>query len=193
LRNLFPVLVFAFALAAGLFLFPQKTIRFFVWFGRGIVAVVTLALVIACAQEMTGIAVVKGMAPLKDSFVILGNISVMLAGAYPMMACIRKLLFKPLRKAGGYLKVNETAMAGFLATLANNIPMMAMVRDMDDRGKVLNFAFSTCGAFVLGDHLGFCSAVAPDHIPAMICGKMVGGVLAVAVASVLHGAGEMRS
>ena len=193
LWNLLPVLAFALVLAAGLFLFPRKTIRFFVWFGRGVVAVITMALVTACVQEVTGFVVVEGMAPLKDSFLILGNIAVMLAGAYPMMAWIRKILLKPLKKAGGYLGVNETAMAGFLSTLANNVPMMAMVKDMDDRGKVLNFAFATCAAFTLGDHLGFCSAVAPEWILPMVCGKMAGGILAVAVASILPGMGRKKS
>ena len=60
--------------------------------------------------------------------------------------------------------------------------MMAMVKDMDERGKVLNFAFATCAAFTLGDHLGFCSAVAPERIGAMVCGKLAGGVAAVGVA-----------
>ncbi|MCG4748457.1 ethanolamine utilization protein EutH [Enterocloster aldenensis] len=182
LLNLLPVIGAALVLAAGLFWFPDQTIRFFVLFGRGVVVVITLALITAAAQEMTGVTVVKGMAPLKDSFIILGSIAVMLSGAYPMMAVIRRYLKGPLGRAGRYLGVNETAMAGFLSTLANNVPMMAMVKDMDERGKVLNFAFATCAAFTLGDHLGFCSAVAPERIGAMVCGKLAGGVAAVGVA-----------
>ncbi len=83
--------------------------------------------------------------------------------------------------------------AGFLSTLANNVPMMAMVKDMDDRGKVLNFAFATCAAFTLGDHLGYCSAVAPEWILPMVCGKMVGRILAVALAFILPGMGRKKS
>ena len=37
-------------------------------------------------------------------------------------------------------------------------------------------------AFVFGDHLGFTAGFAPEMLPAMIVGKLVGGISAVAVA-----------
>ena len=49
-------------------------------------------------------------------------------------------------------------------------------------GKVVNIAFAVSAAFVFGDHLGFTAGFAPDMLPAMIVGKLVGGVSAVAVA-----------
>ncbi|WP_442913574.1 ethanolamine utilization protein EutH [Lacrimispora sp.] len=46
---------------------------------------------------------------------------------------------------------------------------------------------------VVHDHLGFCSAVAPEWILPMVCGKMAGGILAVAIASILPGMGRKKS
>ena len=57
-----------------------------------------------------------------------------------------------------------------------------MVKDMNQRGKVINIAFAVSAAFVFGDHLGFTAGFAPEMIGAMIVGKLVGGFSAIAVA-----------
>ena len=57
-----------------------------------------------------------------------------------------------------------------------------LVKEMDRRGKVVNVAFAVSAAFVFGDHLGFTAGFAPHMLPALIVGKLVGGVSAVAVA-----------
>ena len=60
-----------------------------------------------------------------------------------------------------------------------------MIRDMNQRGKVVNIAFAVSAAFVFGDHLGFTAGFAPELLPAMIVGKLAGGISAVAVAMLL--------
>ena len=47
------------------------------------------------------------------------------------------------------------------------------------------FAFAVSAAFVVGDHLGFTAGFAPELLPAMILGKLAGGITAVAVALLL--------
>ncbi|VEB56177.1 ethanolamine utilization protein EutH [Salmonella enterica subsp. enterica] len=51
---------------------------------------------------------------------------------------------------GKLLNVNNIAAAGMVATLANNIPMFGMMKQMDTRGKVINCAFAVSAAFALG-------------------------------------------
>ena len=77
------------------------------------------------------------------------------------------------------------AAAGLLATLANSIATFGLVKDMDNRGKVVNMAFAVSAAFVFGDHLGFTAGFSPELLPAVIAGKLAGGVSAVAVALLL--------
>ena len=48
--------------------------------------------------------------------------------------------------------------------------------------KVLNMAFAVSGAFVFGDHLAFTAGYEPAMIPAMIVGKLCGGISAILVA-----------
>ncbi len=47
---------------------------------------------------------------------------------------------------------------------------------------MVNIAFAVSAAFVFGDHLGFTAGFAPEMLPAMIIGKLAGGISAVAVA-----------
>ena len=88
-------------------------------------------------------------------------------------------------KLGPVLGMNDTAAAGMVATLANNIPMFGMLHEMGERGKVINVAFAVSAAFVFGDHLGFTAGFDAAMIAPMIVGKLVGGVTAVGAALLL--------
>lgn len=101
------------------------------------------------------------------------------------MYVITRLLKRPLLSLGKLLGINDTAAAGLVATLANSIAAFETVKDMDDRGKVVNIAFAVPAAFVFGDHLGFTAGFAPELLGAMIVGKLVGGIAAVGVALAL--------
>ena len=126
--------------------------------------------------------VIPGLAPIEDGFLTVGAIAIVLAGAFPLVFVITKLLRKPLLRLGKLLGIGDTAAAGLVATLANSIATFGLVKDMDNRGKVVNIAFAVSAAFVFGDHLGFTAGFAPTMLPAMIIGKLAGGVSAVAVA-----------
>ena len=106
---------------------------------------------------------------------------------YKKVHIITQLLWlkKPLEKGGKLLGINEAAAAGLIASLANAIATFSLIKDMDNRGKVLNIAFAVSAAFVFGDHLGFTAGFAPEYLPAVIVGKLVGGICAVVVALLL--------
>ena len=187
LRNLLPTVVIALLIVVGLWKAENAMIRGFGLFGKGVTAVITLGLGTAILEELTGIVIIPGLAPLEEGFGTVGEIAIVLAGAFPLVAVLTKLLRKPLLKLGRSLGVNDTAAAGLLASLANSIATFGMVKDMDERGKVVNIAFAVSAAFVFGDHLGFTAGFAPEMLPAMIVGKLVGGVAAVMVAMRLTG------
>lgn len=182
LRNLVPVVVIGLLIALGLWKAEKWMIKGFDWFGKGILALITVGLAAAIVQSLTGVSLIPGMAPIEDGFLTVGSIAIVLAGAFPLVWAVTRLLRKPLLRVGKWLGVNDTAAAGLVATLANSIATFGMVGDMDSRGKVVNIAFAVSAAFVFGDHLGFTAGFAPEMLPAMIAGKLAGGVSAVAVA-----------
>lgn len=182
LRNLIPIVLIGGLIALGLWKKEAAMIRGFGIFGKAVVAVITAGLAAAILEELTGIALIPGLAPISEGFQTVGAIAIVLAGAFPLVFVLTKLLKKPLLKLGRVLGINDVAAAGLVASLANSIATFGLVKDMDNRGKVVNIAFAVSAAFVFGDHLGFTAGFAPEMLPAMIVGKLAGGVSAVVVA-----------
>ena len=182
LRNLIPIVIIGALIALGLWKAENAMIRGFGAFGKGVIAVITAGLAAAIVEELTGFVLIPGLAPLSEGFETVGAIAIVLAGAFPLVFVLTKVLRKPLMKLGAVLGINDTAAAGLVASLANSIATFGLVKDMDRRGKVVNIAFAVSAAFVFGDHMGFTAGFAPEMILPMIVGKLVGGVSAVAVA-----------
>ena len=185
LRNLTPILLIGALIALGLWRAEEGMIRGFAVFGKIVVAVITAGLAAAIVEELTGFVLIPGMAPISEGFQTVGAIAIVLAGAFPLVYTVTKLLRKPLMAVGKLLGINDAAAAGLVACLANSIAAFEMVKDMNSRGKVVCIAFSVSAAFVFGDHLGYAAGFAPEILPAMIAGKLAGGVAAVAAALLL--------
>lgn len=185
LRNLVPIVLIALLIALGLWRTENAMVRGFEVFGKLVVAVATVGLAAAIGEALTGYPIIRGMEPISEGFETVGVIAIVLAGAFPLVFVLTKLLRKPLLAAGGLLGINDAAAAGLLASLANSIAAFGMVKDMNERGKVVNIAFAVSGAFVFGDHLGFTAGFAPEMMGAMIVGKLVGGLTAIAAAWIL--------
>lgn len=182
LRNILPIVLMGALIAIGLWRAEKTMVRGFTLFGKLILCVSTLGLGLGIAQTLTGIRILPNMAPMETVFSTVGSIAIVLSGAFVAVAVLTRLLRRPLTALGRKLDMNETAAAGLIASLANSIAMFEMVRDMDRRGKVVNIAFAVSAAFVFGDHLGFTAGFAPEMLPAVILGKLTGGVSAGALA-----------
>ena len=182
LRNVVPIVLIAVLIALGLWRAETAMVRGFAVFGKAVVVLVTVGLAAAIVEALTGFVLIPGMAPISEGFATVGTIAILLAGAFPLVAVLTKLLRKPLMAAGKWLGINDAAAAGLIASLANSIATFGLVKEMNPRGKVVNIAFAVSAAFVFGDHLGFTAGFAPEMIGPMIVGKLVGGVSAIAVA-----------
>lgn len=185
LRNLVPIVLIGLLIVLGLWKAERAMIRGFTVFGKAITAIITLGLAASIVEALTGFTILPGLAPLSEGFETVGAIAIVLAGAFPLVAFLTRVLEKPLMGAGKRLGINETAAAGIIASLANSIATFGMVKDMDRRGKVVSIAFAVSAAFVFGDHLGFTAGFAPAMLVPMILGKLAGGISAVILALLL--------
>ncbi len=181
-RNLVPIVIIAILIALGLWKFERAMITGFTWFGKFIIAVITVGLIAGIVEALTGMVIIPGMNPISEGFEIVADIAIVLAGAFPLVLVITKVFKKPLMKLGKMVGMNDVAAAGIVASLANSIPMFQMVKDMDAKGKIINFAFAVSAAFVFGDHLGFTAGFNSTMIVPMIIGKLVSGISAFILA-----------
>lgn len=195
LLSLLPVILVAVVLAAGLWFKPIALMNGFAKFGAFVTGLIAIFVAIAVFQYETGIrfplfhlmveAGADGVSPLANSIEILGDIAFVLLGAFPMVEFIKRHCGGALAKVGEKLGMNETASAGIVATLANNIPTFQMMKDMNPKGKLMNVAFASCAAFMFGDHLGFVAGVNADMIVPMIFAKLACGLSSLALANLL--------
>ena len=182
LLNTLPVFLLSLLIALGLWFAEGIMIKAFSIFGRFITALGTLGLMAAGTERITGHILIPGLGDLSDAFVVVGEIALVLAGALPLLEVIKRILGRPMGALGRLLGINESAVAGLLATLANSIPTFAILPQMDRRGKLLNTAFAVSGAFAFGDHLAFAAGFEPTTVGPMIAGKLTAGILAVILA-----------
>lgn len=186
--NMIPVVIIAALIAAGLWFAPSAMMKGFDKFGTGVTIFITAALAIAIFEYNTGIVFPvlhlmmddgTGTNGLESGLLTCGIIAIVLAGAYPMVKFVTDKFGTVLGKVGSALGMNEAGSAGLVATLANNIAMFNILKDMNPKAKILNCAFAVSAAFVFGDHLGFCAANNAEMIGPMVIGKLVAGILAV--------------
>ncbi len=195
IMNTIPVVVVAILIILGLVFMQQKMLKGFLAFGKGVTALVTCGTMLAVFQYLTGIrlplfhvmveANAEGVIPLEEGIAVVGGIAIVLIGAFPMVHFITKKFSDPLKKVGAKFDLDENSVVGLIANLANNIMMFQSIRYMNDKGKILNCAFTVSAAFVLGDHLGFAANANQDMILPMIVAKFVGGITALIAANFL--------
>lgn len=71
--------------------------------------------------------------------------------------------------------MNDKAAAGMIATLANNIPMFGLMKEMDNRGKILNVAFAVKWSLCL-EITWVLLRCRQEHDFLYGSGKLVGGI-----------------
>lgn len=75
---------------------------------------------------------------------------------------------------------------GFVGTLATNVTTFGMIRDMDDKGVVLNSAFAVSAAFTFADHLAFTMSFNEAYVLPVIVRRLTAGIFAVLIAQVMY-------
>ena len=186
LLDLLPLILVAAVVAFGLLKFPNACVKIFSWLGVGIKILITFGLAVGIFEALTGVKLVPHTASISEGMTVIGNAAYALAGSFVLISIVSRLLKKPLVKLGKKVGLNEHSMLGFVATLATSTPVFGFMDKMDRRGMVLNCAFATTSAWVIGGHLAFTMAMDSSLVPAMIVAKLVGGVGAVLVAALLY-------
>jgi ethanolamine transporter len=186
LLNLLPLIIFAAIIVLGLIFIPNVCVKVFSAFGYFIKALITVGLVLGMINFISRKEIIKGLSSIEDAALICLNAAVFLAGAFPLMFIVSKLLKKPINALGNKAGINSASAFGFISTLVTNVTTYEKMKDMDDRGIVLNSAFAVSAAFVFGGHLGFTIAFDGSLAFPVIIGKLVSGICALILAFLIY-------
>ena len=177
--DLLPLLLFAAALAGGLLAFPNACIKVFNVFGAFIKVIITIGLALGILKFLVGVEIIKGMADIEEGASICFNAAIVMSGAFPIIALLRKSLTGVLRRIGSKMQINDASAMGFISTLATNATTFEMMNEMDTKGAVLNAAFAVSAAFTFAGHLAFTLAFNPSYLSQMIIAKLISGFSAL--------------
>ena len=185
LKQLLPLIIASAVLAFAFTKYTGIVVKAVIWLGKALAALAYVGLAVSALvfllgyeQECSGY-----VTPVTEISKLIGMIVVTLMGAYVMAEVVSRIFRKPLTALGRKMGCNDAAMSGMIISLANAFPAFSMTKDMNPRGKVMTYAFIFGACYALGDHLAFCSSVAPKLLPAMLTTKFTAAILAVALAS----------
>lgn len=183
--NLLPVIVLSLITCLGLIFKPDFSCKVFSGIGAAVTSVIIFGLAVGVFEYLTGIALIKSMAPITEGFDVVVDIAIVLSGVFPLIAVISKLFKKLFVKIGDMAGLDETSVLGFVSSVANSIPTFGSLGKMNSKGRILNMAFAVSSAFVFGDHLAFTIAFDSSYVLPVIVGKLAGGITAVIVAAII--------
>ncbi|MBQ8432963.1 MAG: ethanolamine utilization protein EutH [Clostridia bacterium] len=186
LLNLIPLILFSGLTAWGLLKIPNICVAIFHALGVVIKILITFGLAIGIFTFLTGIELLPGVDTFENTAGVVLNAAAVMTGAFPLLFVLSKLLTKPLQWLGQRIGINSTAATGLFSTLASSMITFPMLKDMDQKGVVLNSAFAVSAAFTFAGHLAYTLAVDASYLFCMIVGKLVAGVLAVCMALLIY-------
>ena len=193
--NLLPVYILCGAIAAGMWMAPQKMVKGFYIFGKMLNGLLCIIFAMAVAEYFTGLGstiwsgwafnpIAADSADSNRALEIAGYCAMMLGGAYPMMYLLQKYVGKRLAKLGNRLGVSSIGCLGIVASAVTLVAMFRNYAKMPPMDKVRSAAWALCGGYILADHLVYCYNFQPALYGCLLIGKITGGVLAMILVSV---------
>ena len=186
LFNMLPLVLLSAIIAVGLIFCPNVCVKIFNVFGIFIKVVITAGLALGIIRFLTGYELIRGLDTLESGADVCLNASVVMAGAFPFLYIVGKVLHRPLCRLGKAMNINETSALGFVSTLATNVTTFGMMDEMDRKGTVLNSAFAVSAAFTFAGHLAFTLAFDSSYIAPVMVGKIISGFAALFLAIIIY-------
>ena len=176
--QMIPVVVISVLIGVLLMVIPKQLIKLFVWLGKVVTIIALAGIVLAIVAKLCEFDQKLHLDKVDNCIAIVGSVIIVLPGAYVLVNILSRTLKNLLASIGRMLGVNESSVLGIISSFANTIPTFALVKDMDRKGKILNFAIATSSSFAFADQLAFCVGVAPRLLLPMIVTKLSGAAAA---------------
>ena len=182
LWNSLPVLLISALLAVGVIFKPEAMMKGFRLFGNGIKVVGTLGLTVAAVTHLTGITLIPAMPPLQEAMKTVSSICIVMLGSMPLVELIQRIMKKPFQWISEKTGLNGASTTALIIGLVSATPALAMIPQMNKRGKVVISACLVSCVCSFGAHFAFANNVQPETVPAMLTAKLLGCVLGGVIA-----------
>jgi len=168
-------------LILGLLKFPEKMVAFFQKLSKGLKVIINIGLVVGTVIYLLGIET-PYLTPVTEGMMVVVNITLALLGSLPFAKLLQVILAKPLSAVGKKLRIEDSACVGILVGLVSAVPVFIMMNDMDHRSRIVLSTFLIDGMAILGAHLAYAAANAPQVTGALLVCKAVAAVVGIVIA-----------
>lgn len=179
LWNMTPIVLFSISLAYGILKAPNTIIKIFSCLGKFIIGLSIFGLLLQGIYLIYGYKPQGFLIPFEDSMALVGKITIILGGAYPMLEVINRVLMVPLDKLGEKFGIKSASITAMIGNLASNLLVFGNLKHMNEKGKIMCAGFAVSGAFILGGQLAYVASVEPRLLGAFFISKIVSGALSL--------------
>ena len=182
LWNCLPVFALSVALAIGVIRKPDVMIRGFLSFAKIIRTFATFGLMVAAVSHLIGIPLLSDLMPLQQAMQTVNSICIVMLGSMPLAELIQRVMKVPFRYINEKVRINGAGTTSLLLSFFSATPALALIPQVNPRGQVVISACLVSSINIFGAHFAFANSLAPDTVPALIASKVVGTIVAGAIA-----------
>ena len=123
------------------------------------------------------------MTLIDEALRIVFQMSIIVSGSLVFCEIVLRKFSRQIEKVGQILQIDKYSVMGIILSFGTSIAMLPLFSRMNQKGKILNAAFSLSGAFVFGGQLGFIAGVNPNSITWFVVVKLVAGIASLLIAN----------
>lgn len=188
IEEVLPIGILCLLLFLGLVFLPGVTLPIFSWISRIIQLFTYFLFFLAVVGVFLPTLAYAPLTSVWEAVFTCFQISVIVSGSLVLSELILRYGKVWIQKMASFLSVNETAVIGLLLSCATSLAMVPLFSRMDEKGKLINAAFSVSGAFFLGGQLGYIASVTDSYgVTVYLITKVLCGLLSILVVQLLYG------
>lgn len=183
-----PVVCVCILLGLGMIRYQNRTVKIVGGFAKFIQVIIYLLLIIAVIGVFVPAMEYADEELVRDAMMVILQCTMIICGALALSALLIRLFRRQLNSIAGKIGVNEVSVIAFVLNCMNSLAILPLYNKMDEKGKLMNAAFSVSGAYALGGQMGFVASVVDDsfNLVVFIAAKLLCGVASLIVACKLY-------
>lgn len=185
--NSLPVFLLSVLIIVGMSKIPDQMVKLMELLAVAIKLLGLIGIVLGCLDYLLNIMFIPGMDSLMDAMLLVCQMTITMAGMLPVMELVSRILKNPLTQIGSRIGLDAVSISGILFSLVSCVPVFPMMKQMNQKGQMINGTWAILTAAVFGSQLGLAVSACPEVLPALFAGKFTAGIAgAAAVMIYMH-------
>lgn len=183
-----PIFIICLILSFGMIKAQKRTVAVVSGFAKVIQILIHLLLILAVVGVFIPSLAYADLTLVNNAMIVILQCTIIICGALALSNTFIKIFRKQLQWIASKIGVNEVSVVAFVLNCINSLAILPLYHKMDEKGKMMNAAFSVSGAYFLGGQMGFVVSAAESgyFLSIYLVTKGVCGFASLVVAGKLY-------